>query len=81
VLVAAGIALAASNAAAAYPERPVRLVVPYSAGGSTDTVARLVGARLTERLGQQSVVDNRTGAGTIIGTEMSRVPRPTVIRC
>ncbi|MBI4207495.1 MAG: tripartite tricarboxylate transporter substrate binding protein, partial [Betaproteobacteria bacterium] len=70
VLVAASMALAASSAAAAYPERPVRLVVPYSAGGSTDTVARLVGARLTERLGQQFVVDNRTGAGTIIGTEI-----------
>lgn len=70
VLVAASMALAALSAAAAYPERPVRLVVPYSAGGSTDTVARLVGARLTERLGQQFVVDNRTGAGTIIGTEI-----------
>ena len=70
VLVAASIALAASSAEAAYPERPVRLVVPYSAGGSTDPVARLVGAGLTERLGQQFVVDNRTGAGTIIGTEI-----------
>ncbi len=57
-------------AAADYPQRPVRLVVPYSAGGSTDTVARITAARLTERLGQQIVVDNRTGAGTIIGTEI-----------
>jgi len=63
-------ALAALCAHAAYPDRPVRLVVPYSAGGSTDTVARLVGARLSERLGQQFVVDNRTGAGTLIGTEI-----------
>jgi tripartite-type tricarboxylate transporter receptor subunit TctC len=46
------------------------LVVPYSAGGSTDTVARLVGSRLSDRLGQQVVIDNRTGAGTIIGTEI-----------
>ena len=53
-----------------FPSRPIRLVVPYSAGGSTDTVARLVGASLSERLGQQVVVDNRTGAGTIIGTEI-----------
>lgn len=58
-------------AAAEWPERPVRLVVPYAAGGSTDLVARLAGARLTERLGQQFVVDNRTGAGTIIGTEIA----------
>lgn len=62
--------LAASGAIAAYPERPIRLVVPYSAGGSTDTVARLVGSRLSDRLGQQVVIDNRTGAGTIIGTEI-----------
>ena len=69
-LIALCIALAAAAAQAAYPERPVRLVVPYSAGGSTDTVARLVGARLSERMGQPFVVDNRTGAGTIIGTEI-----------
>ncbi len=48
----------------------MRLVVPYSAGGSTDTVSRIVGHRLSERLGQQIVVDNRTGAGTLIGTEI-----------
>lgn len=53
-----------------YPQRPVRLVVPYSAGGSTDTVARITAARLTERLGQQIVIDNRTGAGTLIGTQI-----------
>jgi tripartite-type tricarboxylate transporter receptor subunit TctC len=69
-LVAVAMALGVSSAMAAYPERPVRLVVPYSAGGSTDTVARLVASRLTERMGQQFVVDNRTGAGTIIGTEI-----------
>lgn len=64
-------AIAASLACAAdYPAKPLRLVVPYSAGGSTDTVARLVGARLSERLGQQVVIDNRTGAGTLIGTEI-----------
>jgi tripartite-type tricarboxylate transporter receptor subunit TctC len=54
----------------AYPERPVRVVVPYAAGGSTDTTARLVGGRLTERLGQQFVVDNRAGGGTLIGTQI-----------
>jgi tripartite-type tricarboxylate transporter receptor subunit TctC len=57
-------------AGAAYPERPLRWVVPYAAGGSSDTVARIVGQKLSERLGQQVVVDNRTGAGTLIGTEI-----------
>lgn len=70
IFAAALAAWVAPYAHAAYPDRPVRLVVPYSAGGSTDTVARLVGARLTERMGQPFVVDNRTGAGTIIGTEI-----------
>ncbi len=69
-LIACGALLAAATCAAAYPERPLRLVVPYSAGGSTDTVARIIGTRLSERLGQQVVLDNRTGAGTIIGTEI-----------
>ncbi len=71
LLVALIAVLAASVAQGAdYPVRPLRLVVPYSAGGSTDTVARLVGQRLAERLGQQVVVDNRSGAGTLIGTEI-----------
>lgn len=61
---------------AEYPQRPVRLVVPYSAGGSTDTVARIVGVRLTERLGQPVVIDNRTGAGTLIGTDIVRQASP-----
>ncbi len=73
---AAILVLAASSVAAAYPERPVRLIVPYSAGGSTDTVARLVGARLTERLGQQFVADNRIGGGTVIGTEIAARATP-----
>jgi tripartite-type tricarboxylate transporter receptor subunit TctC len=55
--------------AQAYPSRPVRMIVPLPAGGSTDITARLVAQRLTDRLGQQFVVENRPGAGTNIGTE------------
>ncbi len=52
-----------------YPTRPVRIVVGYAAGGGTDLVARLMGQWLSERLGQQFVIENRTGAATNIGTE------------
>ncbi|MCC6535690.1 MAG: tripartite tricarboxylate transporter substrate binding protein [Burkholderiales bacterium] len=58
------------SAADAYPNRPVRLIIPYAVGGATDIVGRIVGQKLGERLGQQVVIDNRTGAGAIIGTEI-----------
>ncbi len=62
--------LAQWAAAQAYPTKPMRLVVPYPPGGPTDFVGRAISARLTELLGQQIVVDNRPGAGTIIGSEL-----------
>ena len=55
--------------AQAYPTRPVRIIVPFPAGQATDTVARLMGQSLSERLGQSVVIENRTGAGGNIGTE------------
>jgi tripartite-type tricarboxylate transporter receptor subunit TctC len=55
--------------AQAYPTRPVRWIVPYPPGGATDIPARLIGQYLSERLGQQFVIENRTGAGANIGTE------------
>lgn len=75
-LLATVLLFAGASAAMAYPERPLRLIVPYSAGGSTDTVARLIGARLTDRLGQQFITDNRTGGGTVIGTEIAARAAP-----
>src|ERR1041385_6524101 len=52
-----------------YPNRPVRWVVPYPPGGATDIMARLIGHRLSEKLGQQFVIENKPGAGNNIGTE------------
>ena len=52
-----------------YPARPVRLIVGFAAGGTTDIVARIMGQYLSERLGQQFVIDNRPGAGGNIGTQ------------
>ena len=67
--VAAFPALSRTTLAQAYPTRPVRLVVGFPAGGGTDTIARLLGQALSERLGQPFVIENRPGAGTNIGTE------------
>jgi tripartite-type tricarboxylate transporter receptor subunit TctC len=67
---AAALALIPRNARTeAYPTRPVRLVVPFPAGGATDLLARLIGQSLTERTGQSFMIDNRPGAGGNIGTE------------
>jgi tripartite-type tricarboxylate transporter receptor subunit TctC len=64
------IASARRAAALDYPTRPVRFVVGYPPGGATDILARLIGQRLSERLGQQFVIENKPGAGNNIGTEM-----------
>ena len=59
-----------SAAAQQYPNRPIRLVVPFGPGGGSDYVGRLVGQKLTEQMGQQVVVDNRPGAASLVGTEI-----------
>ena len=62
-------ALPAAVFAQSYPAKPIRMIVPYAPGGGVDILGRIVGTRLGERLGVQVVVENRGGAGTVIGTE------------
>ena len=69
-IVIALLALAGTAAAAEYPDRPIRLFVPFAAGSATDTSARIYAAQLSEQLGQQLVADNRPGAGGAIGMQM-----------
>jgi tripartite-type tricarboxylate transporter receptor subunit TctC len=68
-LAACTVAATAANAAGAYPERPIRMVVPYPAGGITDIVGRAIAQRVAETLGQPVVVENKAGAGGTIGAD------------
>lgn len=63
-------------AAQSYPTKPVRMIIPFSPGGATDVPGRILAQKLTELLGQQVVVDNRPGAGSIIGTEIVAQAQP-----
>jgi len=79
LLKAAAVLLLLTSAAAAaddYPNKPVRLIVPFPPGGSNDVVGRLIAKQLSEELGQQVYVDNRGGAGGMIGTEACSVSAP-----
>ena len=75
LLCLAAFALAAAGAQAAYPDKPVTLVVPFPPGGSTDTIARTLAPKLQEKLGGSFIVDNKAGAtGTIGAAQVKRAP-------
>lgn len=65
------VALTATAAAQDYPNKPVRLIIPFPPGGSNDVVGRMIATQLGEKLGKQVIVDNRAGAGGVIGTEVA----------
>jgi tripartite-type tricarboxylate transporter receptor subunit TctC len=78
---AAGLAAALAFAAPAaaqddYPNRPIRLIIPFPAGGSNDIVGRAIAQQMGDRLGKQVIIDNRTGAGGVIGTELAAHATP-----
>ena len=66
----------AQGVPASYPNKPVRLVVPFAPGGSNDIVARIIGYKFAERFGQQVIIDNRGGASGIIGTDLAAKAPP-----
>lgn len=77
VALAAGSFMMISGAAAqSYPDRPIRMLIPFAAGGATDVPARIATVKLAERLGQQIVVDNRPGQGGALGTAMAAKAEP-----
>lgn len=76
ILLAAAVLPGIAAAQAQYPSRPVRLIVPFPPGGGSDTLARIVGPKLSEVLGQQLVIDNRPGGGTNIGAEIAAKSQP-----
>ena len=76
ILTIAALGFGATAFAQTYPAKPVRLIVPYPPGGGTDLFARTVGAKLSEQLGQQIIVENRPGAATIIAAEATAKAAP-----
>src|SRR5712692_6831258 len=72
----AALSFAAVVLAQGYPSKPIRLIVPFAAGGGNDNVARLVGKRLSDGLGQQIIIDNRPGAGGVVGAELAAKSAP-----
>ena len=62
---------AASTMAQTYPAKPIRMIIPAAPGGGVDTIGRTVGQKMSESLGQPVVADNRAGAGTMIGSELT----------
>jgi tripartite-type tricarboxylate transporter receptor subunit TctC len=75
-LIAAAAVLSTGAAVAAYPDKPIKVVVPFTPGGGTDIVARSLGVAMAKEIGQPVIIENKPGAGTIIGTDAVAKSRP-----
>ena len=76
VATVAAVGFTSTEAHAGFPDKPVKLVVPFAPGGGTDAIARALGVGMSQALGQSVIVDNKPGAGTIIGTDFVAKSRP-----
>ena len=76
VLLVAGLATEAVAQAASWPDKPVKLILPYAPGGATDLIGRPWADKLSEVFGQQFIIENRGGAGGMIGTEAAAKSAP-----
>ena len=81
VLIAASFGSTPAAAQDAYPSRTIRLIVPYPPGAVTDAMSRPVAAELGKVLGQTVIIENKPGAGTLVGTQAVKRRRPTATRC
>ena len=81
LLAGTGIFLSQQAHAQNYPNRPVKIVVPFATGGPADNYARFIAQRLRESLGQSFVVDNKPGAGSVIGTDLAAKSAPDATPC
>ena len=70
-----------AHAQQSFPSKPVRIVVPFSPGGTSDVLARMISAKMSESWGQPVVIETRTGAGGTIGAGIVAKAPPTAIRC
>ena len=76
IAVLLAIAVAGPAAAQAYPDKPIRLIVGFAPGGFTDVLARVIGQKLTERMGQSVIVDNKPGAAGTLGADIVAKAKP-----